>query len=792
MRKLFLLAFALLSSVLARADNSGNASADQQIHLTELDGLPHRHVTKILQDADGFIWMSTWNGLVRYDGRAFVTFKSGTQTNGVELPSDRFRVVIADSRNDDVLYCLVEKQWFAFSRHTGQFSTVSAAQSKALARQVMHMAPSSFNLTDRQGVHWHISDAGVDVSLPRPQRIDRMSWTTAPSEVKWISCDRSGWLWVSSKQDKVVRVYARPGSAPRYLAPDGRLSSVPVAFSSSVYCMYQSPSTGNIWLGCKPAGLYRLSPAGDGFHVTHITQGVPADYIYDIKEDKYGRLWMAGFGTGVVGRDKDGRCTVIRYGHENKVRRIEFLTPDILAAATTEGLLLVDIRPDRTPKWILHRHDGQRPESLSSNPCMDILQTEGRIYISTESGGINEITSKNLFDKQLSFRHYDTSNGLGRDVILAMTPLSAGRVLAVSSTSLIVHDTNSGESYELTQRYLNQPMIFSEARPIRVGGRWFLGLNDGLAFISDRMLDGDRQQYPIVLTSMEIGRRPVDFTVTQLSEVTLDTHERNINIHFACLDFRNFGNVRYAYRLGGDQQWHYLGDNNSVALSALAPGTYDLELRSTNAMGRWNTATRHLTIHVQPKFVETLWFQLLMLLLIVTFAAAVLFTRRYVCRMKAKQKELLDAYLSLIEKGQGGGANSSPPPSPIDSAATDGEPIPPMPQISDDDRRFMERVQKFVEEHIADSDVNIEDMAAAVMYSRSNLNRKMKSLFGLTPADFMREARLKRAAYLLLTTRNPVSNIAYECGFTDPKYFSRVFRSTYGVNPSEYRENRGR
>ena len=63
----------------------------------------------------------------------------------------------------------------------------------------------------------------------------------------------------------------------------------------------------------------------------------------------------------------------------------------------------------------------------------------------------------------------------------------------------------------------------------------------------------------------------------------------------------------------------------------------------------------------------------------------------------------------------------------------------------------------------------------------------MKQLLGVTPADFLKEARMKRAQQLLASTMRGVNEIAYGCGFSDPKYFSKCFKSTVGMSPSEYR-----
>lgn len=108
--------------------------------------------------------------------------------------------------------------------------------------------------------------------------------------------------------------------------------------------------------------------------------------------------------------------------------------------------------------------------------------------------------------------------------------------------------------------------------------------------------------------------------------------------------------------------------------------------------------------------------------------------------------------------------------------------------MREEDALFMKRVTDFVEAHICDADVNINDMAAAAATSRSGLNRKMKSILNVTPAEFLRETRIQRAATQLVTTDRPVSDIALECGFADQNYFGKCFKARKGMSPSAYRK----
>jgi AraC-like DNA-binding protein len=100
---------------------------------------------------------------------------------------------------------------------------------------------------------------------------------------------------------------------------------------------------------------------------------------------------------------------------------------------------------------------------------------------------------------------------------------------------------------------------------------------------------------------------------------------------------------------------------------------------------------------------------------------------------------------------------------------------------------MIRRVMQFVEENLSNSDANVGDMAAAAAVSRSGLQRKLKQAMGITPQDLLREARIKRACQLLRQTDKTVAEVAYACGFSDPKYFSRSFKQSTGLSPTEYK-----
>ncbi|GAA4825126.1 two-component regulator propeller domain-containing protein [Algivirga pacifica] len=104
------------------------------------------------------------------------------------------------------------------------------------------------------------------------------------------------------------------------------------------------------------------------------------------------------------------------------------------------------------------------------------------------------------------------------------------------------------------------------------------------------------------------------------------------------------------------------------------------------------------------------------------------------------------------------------------------------------DKVFMEKVMKVLEEYMADPDFNVARLVEEMGMSKPVLYRKIKALTDLSIIDFMKSIRLKKAAYLLQHTDKQIAEIAYEVGYSDPKYFTKSFKQAYDTPPSEYRK----
>ena len=108
--------------------------------------------------------------------------------------------------------------------------------------------------------------------------------------------------------------------------------------------------------------------------------------------------------------------------------------------------------------------------------------------------------------------------------------------------------------------------------------------------------------------------------------------------------------------------------------------------------------------------------------------------------------------------------------------------------VTNTDEKLMERAIKIIEKNIADTEFNVNKFAAEIGIGRTLFYAKIKSITGQTANEFIQTIRLKTAARMLLKTNDTIAEIAYSVGFNTPNYFSKCFKDTYGMHPSQYRE----
>lgn len=791
----------------------------QVVRYDEKDGVPSSHVVQLLQDDQGFMWFATWNGLCRYDGYEFQTFKPKAG-DGCHMTTDRIRNIVL--LPDEKILCWTDEDNYLFDLHSYRFRDMEGSEQHYTDEDLMRLRESrsllnrqgyswtdrhqtqwtlsadgtltyqqqggaqptryplsfafntlGFAMTDRDGNLWALDNSGICHFITDISRTRRLDITPA-DEVKCLFADSKGHYWVTTKNDAAVRLYdAATDRLLGFLGTDGRLHQNHTSFEAPVYCMYEMQD-GTLWLGTKKGGLFRLrSKGGEQYEIAHFID-IPYQDVYHVTVDSSGRLWVAMLGGGVCYSDDASadqpHFKVPKNFPREQCPRVRYLSfnDSLWMAATGSGLLVARMeRQVDKMLFRLHQRETERANSLSSSATMDVVcDNQGRYYVSTESGGVNLIESSDLLADELIFRHFnDSLHVQHNDNVQSMTALADGGLMAIGSHQLTLID-DKYHSRVLDAHHFHDDYRFSEAHPLLLSGeRWLIGLMDGAIVTSMRQLTADSPVPTVMLTGLSIQGGSTRWDIARQDTLTLHPHERNITLRFAALDYCAPDRINYAFRVLPNEHWHYIGHDRSATLLDMEPGTYLLEVRSTNADGVWQDNQRRLTIIVTPTFWEAWYGQLLILLFIVGVVLAVAYTLLYIRRIRRQHRETLEKYLALIE--------------------VRGERLEVREETEDP---LLRRVMQYVEENLSNSDANVGEMAAAAAVSRSGLLRKLKQTMGVTPQELLSEARIKHACQLLRNTDKNVSEIAYACGFTDPKYFSRTFKQSIGQSPSEFRE----
>ncbi len=331
------------------------------------------------------------------------------------------------------------------------------------------------------------------------------------------------------------------------------------------------------------------------------------------------------------------------------------------------------------------------------------------------------------------------------------------------------HGQVSIENY--TKSFFENDLTYSEAQPLVLpDGRLVIGTTKGVLSFAPSDIHKSHFVPRLHLDSPE--------------EVTLQPDTHNFTLAFSTLDYEQNEPIQYAYRMenGTDTAWHYTTEAG-INFQSLAPGTYRLHLRSTNGDGVWVDNERVVTIRQLAHFYQSTWFWIVAALLL---SVLFYFIWRAIAIFRRQQRELRELKDIRISNKQR-----------IDLLTTQlrdllpiGEKAEKMAESdnlkSEEDQSFSDKLKAFIESKLADSDLRIDDLAREMCVSRTLLFVRVKDIFNTTPNNLVTNLRINRAQLLLRSDDAKIVDVAFKCGYSDAKYFSRQFKKIAGVSPTEY------
>lgn len=756
------------------------------------NGLSDDHITCAIQDEQGLIWVATWNGLNRFDGYNFA--RVGNKGPAVQHVRNMFL------GHDNLIWCRMDgEEYYCFNPQDYSWQNVSLEQwEKAQKSEKITWKPLATTKSndismsglpdgkclgyDRQGNLWTILHYEGLAKFTNPRHVATHMNGIEQVNARAMMTDKKGRLWIATKEDKCIRIYKSNGTLIGWLDKEGKINTEKVSFGVMAYSILQD-SNGDIWIGAKQEGLIRLRCKDEySWQVEHLN--IDAVGVYDLAQDKKGRLWIATQKNGLKLIEQPTEKCPIAITPENYpadkgcfVRRLLISKKGYLLCATNDGLIVGDIKSE-SMTFTLHQHEDQENISLGGHPVVQLSEDEkGNIYVCSNSG-IDRIASDNPMQEDCKFEHLYHS----KNILVSMT-IDKNRIIAVCTNSVVLLSLDGHEQAVLGSQFWDEKLRFSEVKPLQLNdGQWIFGHEKGAFLTNENDWVATKQPLKIIFSSVKITNKVVDISITVKDTLILSPEQRHFSLSFAALDYSDNSAIQYRTRLD-DSEWNDMGTDRVLTFFDLKPGKHKLQVCSTDEFGRWTDNVRTLVVIAQPTFWETIWAKILIASIIVFVAFAITYTYLYIRNLRRKQQETLKAYLALLEEDNPTTENSNDNSGRLQLVTPQKAHI----NIKPEDEAFMQRVLNYVEANLGNSDANISDMAMAVAVSETSLYRKMNSLLGASPGNFLQEARLSHAAKMLRSDKL-ITDIAFACGFESPKYFRKCFKKRFGMSPTDYRD----
>ena len=658
--------------------------------LTIADGLPHPHITALMEALDGTLFVGTKGGgiaiIKKFKVVDTITTKDGLLSNIVNcLAQGNDSTIFVGGPNGLSYY---KNRWHRFNQ---------------LGNKVIRAL-----FIDPDGTIWIGTDFGLFQESPKHRKYYTQVNGLPDDKIRSLYRDRDGNLWIGTTNG-LARLFN--GKISNYTVDDG-LSGNWVAsifedqegslwvgtleggadqfYSSSIRVLDQrhgllneeirpiyQTRDGSIWVGTNGGGLSQFHPNGSVKNWT-TKNGLPSDFIRALCEDSDGGLWVGTAGNGVfrmyrgafktwtkkngLGDDYIYGLIVSRDGSVwigTREGGLSIIKDGIVQTFTTQDGL-----PSNTVRTIIQAHDSTmwictdrgvshyiKGSFISYTPkdglSYDVVysayeDSDGNLWFGTFSGGINRFKDGKFTACAKKDGLYD--NGVFQileDSFHNLWMTCNRGIYRVRKKDLI--DFADGKIQQVSSSAytevdgMKNSKCNGSAQPAgivaRDGTLWIPTFN-GVALVTPSDMN-DTVPFPkVVIEEILYNHQPIKLD----SVIVLKPHHNEIEIHFTAITFISLERVQFEYKLDGfNSKWIQAGTRRLAYYTNLPEGRYIFHVRACNRNGVWSNESTAININIEPEFYHTLWFRIIALLASIGLIVGIVEWRTYATRKRGRE-----------------------------------------------------------------------------------------------------------------------------------------------------------
>lgn len=376
-----------------------------------------------------------------------------------------------------------------------------------------------------------------------------------------------------------------------------------------------------LWLGTWMGGI-NIFDIPKGTFTRFLPEDPNLDKITFITKLSDDRIWIGSGGSGIYIYDL---LTKEMINHESVPEDISTLSNDdvlvlfedsqqnIWVGTWAEGISLLKKDAIEAGKFIRYQHDPTDSTSLAANRVRHIMEdSQNNIWAATYSG-------MSLFvDSLSSFQTFGVKDGLASDNVFSIIEDQAqnlwiGTDKGISKFNLT---NQSFENYS-AEDGLQQGSFTRNSVLKTKNGELIFGGSEGFNIFQPEKVKRNNKIPNVYISGLKIFNKKVEIAdetgalpknISLMDELILTENQSVFTLEFVSLNFTIPEKNQYAFKLIGlEEQWNYVGNNNSATYTSLDPGEYVFRVKASNNDGVWNEQGASLKIKILPHWWKTWW-----------------------------------------------------------------------------------------------------------------------------------------------------------------------------------------